>query len=40
MYDPNVEISVIVPCYNEEDVLLLFYREVKNVLENNKYTTD
>ena len=40
MYDPNVEISVIVPCYNEEDVLLLFYREVKNVLENTLKLSD
>ena len=27
------KISVIVPCFNEEDVLPLFYKEVTHVLE-------
>ena len=30
-------ISIIVPCYNEEDGLLLFYREVIKILESVKY---
>lgn len=28
-----MKISLIVPCYNEEEVLPIFYRETKNVLE-------
>ena len=33
------KISVIVPCFNEEDVLPLFYQEVTKVLESIKNTT-
>lgn len=32
--DEDIVISIIVPCYNEEDVLPEFYSSVKNVLEN------
>lgn len=28
-----MKISLIVPCYNEEEALPIFYRETKNVLE-------
>ena len=31
------KISVIVPCFNEEDVLPLFYKEVTHVLESIEY---
>lgn len=31
-------ISIVVPCYNEEDVITLFYQELKDVLKQlNKY---
>lgn len=30
----NRSICVIVPCYNEEDVIILFYRQVSEQLEN------
>ena len=33
------KISVIVPCFNEEDVLPLFYQEVTKVLESIENTT-
>ena len=29
-------ISIVVPCYNEEDVIELFYKELKNVINNLK----
>ena len=34
---PNLNISIIIPCYNEEEVILKAYDRVKNVVEKNKY---
>ena len=34
------KISVIVPCFNEEDVLPLFYKEVTHVLESIEKTME
>lgn len=28
-----MEISVIVPCYNEQESLPLFYKEISNILQ-------
>lgn len=32
--EEDIKISIIVPCYNEEDVLSEFYAAVKDVMEN------
>ncbi len=32
----NIKISIIVPCYNEQDALPIFYKEVKKILDNMK----
>lgn len=34
------KISIIVPCYNEEDVIELFYKELKNILDTIKNYTN
>lgn len=33
----NMKISIIVPCYNEQDVLLIFYQEISGVLKSLDY---
>lgn len=33
MLKENDKISIVIPCYNEEDVLLSFYEEVKKVMQ-------
>ncbi len=33
----NKVITIVVPCFNEQEVLLLFYRELINILENIDY---
>lgn len=38
MEESNMMVSLIVPCYNEEEALPIFYRETKTVLEKTEYS--
>ena len=33
MYDPRIDLSIVVPCYNEEEALPLFYQTTRGVIE-------